>query len=102
MINRYNIGGEGCNNPEEILPEFKDLKNAFKECNEFAQNNDVKIYSLVCTPHCVLDPKDYPNIVFSNCGIGNFKRLYTLTRNGDIRYCNHSPVVLGNVYKNRM
>lgn len=102
MINRYNIGGEGCNKPEEILPSFKDLKYAFKECNDFAENNDIKIYSLVCTPHCVLEPKDYPNIVFSNCSIGNLNRRYTLTRNGDIRYCNHSPEIIGNVYENKM
>lgn len=102
MINRYNIGGEGCNKPEDVLPDFKELKDAFKECNEFAKNNDIKMYSLVCTPHCVLDPKDYPNIVFSNCSIGNLNRRYTLTRNGDIRYCNHSPEIIGNVYENKM
>lgn len=102
MVNRYNIGGEGCNKPEKILPNFEELKMVFKECNEFAKKHNMKIYSLVCTPHCVLDPKDYPNIVFSNCGIGNIIRRYTLTRSGDVRYCNHSPEVIGNVYKNKM
>lgn len=102
MLNRYNIGGEGCNKPKEILPDFKDLKNAFKECNEFAEKNNIKLYSLVCTPHCVLNPEDYSNIIFSNCGTENLNRRYTLTRNGEIRYCNHSPEVIGNVYKDKM
>lgn len=102
MVNRYNIGGNGCNEYSNILADFQELKEAYKKCDEFAQEHKIELSSLVCTPHCVLDPKDYPNIVFSNCGIDNFNRLYTLTRDGNIRYCNHSPEDLGNVYQNKM
>lgn len=102
MINRYNIGGNGCNNSENVLADFKDLKDAYKKCQEFAKSKNIKLYSLVCTPHCVLNPDEYSNIMFSNCGIHNLKRRYTLTRDGNIRYCNHSPEVIGNVYKENM
>ena len=99
MLNRYNIGGYGCNEVEVVLPKIEDLKNAFELAQKFANKNDIKLYSLVCTPHCVLNPDDYPDIVFSNCSIQNLNRRYTLTRNGDIRYCNHSPEVVGNIYE---
>lgn len=102
MINRYNIGGNGCNEYNDILADFEELQNAYKHCQEFAEKYNLKLYSLVCTPHCVLNPDNYPNIVFSNCGIGNLNRRYTLTRDGNIRYCNHSPEILGNVFENRM
>lgn len=102
MVNRYNIGGNGCNEYNEILPTLEELRSAYKKCNEFANKHKVKLYSLVCTPHCVVNPDDYPNIVFSNCGITNLDRRYTLTRNGDIRYCNHSPEVVGNIYNSNM
>ena len=102
MINRYNIGGNGCNEYNEILANFEELKNAYQKCQRFAEKYNIKLYSLVCTPHCVLNPKDYPNIVFSNCGVNNLKRRYTLTRDGNIRYCNHSPEIIGNIFDDRM
>ncbi len=102
MINRYNIGGNGCNKYNEILADFEELKKAYGKCQKFAEKHNIKLYSLVCTPHCVLEPKDYPNIVFSNCGINNLNRRYTLTRDGSIRYCNHSPEVLGNIFTDKM
>jgi radical SAM protein with 4Fe4S-binding SPASM domain len=102
MINRYNIGGNGCNEYNDILPDFKDLKNAYEKCQKFAEKYNTKLYSLVCTPYCVLDPKDYPNISFSNCNFNNLNRRYTLSRDGNIRYCNHSPEIIGNVYENKM
>ena len=102
MINRYNIGGNGCNEYNDILANLDDLQNAYKECQKFAEKHNLKLYSLVCTPHCVLDPDDYPNIVFSNCGVNNLNRRYTLTRDGNIRYCNHSPEVIGNIFDNKM
>lgn len=102
MVNRYNIGGNGCNNVEDILASLEDLKRAYKMCQEFAEKYNTEIYSLVCTPQCVLLPEDYPNIVFSNCECNNLNREYTLSRDGNIRYCNHSPEIIGNVYDSKM
>ena len=102
MINRYNIGGNGCNEYNYILADFQELQKGYKKSQEFAEKYNFKLYSLVCTPHCVLNPDDYPNIVFSNCGVNNLNRRYTLTRDGNIRYCNHSPEILGNIFYNDM
>ena len=98
MINRYNIGGSGCNNASEMLPEKDDLINAYEKCNRFAVDKNIKLYSLVCTPRCILNPEDYSNIMFSNCGCNNKKRIYTLSRDGKVRFCNHSPNSLGNIF----
>lgn len=100
MLNRYNIGGYGCNEIEELVPNMEELQEAFRLSQEFAIKNKVKLYSLVCTPYCVLNPEQYSEIKFSNCSFENLNRRYTLTRDGNIRYCNHSPEILGNIYKN--
>lgn len=102
MINRYNIGGNGCNEYDNILADLNTLKNTYENCQKFASEKNIKLYSLVCTPHCVLEPKDYHNILFSNCDFTNLNRRYTLTRDGNIRYCNHSPEIIGNIYKDKM
>ena len=102
MINRYNIGGNGCNEYKNILADYNELKKAYEECQKFAYERKIKLSSLVCTPHCVLNPEEYPNIYFSNCGCKSLNRRYTLTRDGNIRYCNHSPENLGNIYISSM
>lgn len=102
MVNRYNIGGNGCNDVTEILPTLEELKTAYKKCNDFAIEKDIKLHSLVCCPICAINPDDYSNIVFSNCACKNKNRKYTLTRDGNVRYCNHSPSILGNIYNETM
>jgi len=102
MINRYNIGGNGCNSYDQVLPEMGKLKEAFEKCNDFVESNNIVLYSLVCTPICVLNPDDYNNIKFSHCKCDDKNRYYTLSRNGDIRFCNHSPEVLGNIFDNKV
>lgn len=102
MINRYNVGGNGCNNALDVLAGYEDLKEAYKKCQKFAESKNIELYSLVCTPHCVINPDEFPNIKFSNCGIHNLDRRYTLSRDGGIRYCNHSPEVIGNIYNEKM
>ncbi|MBO4373238.1 MAG: radical SAM protein [Bacteroidales bacterium] len=98
MLNRYNIGGEGVNNPSEILPSKEQLQTAFKEISDEALKSNLTILSSVCTPHCVLDPRNYPGIRFSSCSFDITHRPVTIDYMGNVRFCNHSPVVLGNIF----
>jgi radical SAM protein with 4Fe4S-binding SPASM domain len=41
---------------------------------------------------------DYPNIRFSHCSTDLSQRPLTVNYRGDVRFCNHSPRVLGNIY----
>jgi radical SAM protein with 4Fe4S-binding SPASM domain len=98
MLNRYNIGGRGVNNPEKVLPSKEQINEAFKQASETAQRLKLTISSNVCTPHCVIDPTQYLNIGFTNCSADITKRPLTLSNSGDLRFCNHSPNVLGNIF----
>ncbi|MBR6277783.1 MAG: radical SAM protein [Bacteroidales bacterium] len=99
MLNRYNIGGEGVLNPQEILPSKTQLKEAFKRVSDEALKNKLNVYSSVCTPVCILNPQDYKGIHFSFCSFEVSKRPVTIDYLGNLRFCNHSPVVLGNIFK---
>jgi radical SAM protein with 4Fe4S-binding SPASM domain len=46
----------------------------------------------------VLNPGDYPNIRFSHCSTDLSNRPLTVNYKGEVRFCNHSPRVLGNIY----
>ncbi|MCR5453592.1 MAG: radical SAM protein, partial [Bacteroidales bacterium] len=100
MLNRYNIGGEGVANPEDILPSEQQLKTAFREISDEAIRQHLTILSSVCIPICILDPKDYRGIQFSSCSTDLSKRPVTIDYMGNVRFCNHSPVVLGNLFSN--
>jgi len=98
MLNRYNIGGKGIGKPEEVMPTIEQLNEAFSQANETAMKLNLEISSNVCTPHCVINPQLYRSIAFTNCSMDVSKRPLTLTAAGELRFCNHSPTVLGNIY----
>jgi radical SAM protein with 4Fe4S-binding SPASM domain len=99
MLNRYNIGGKGCNNPMEVSATVAELRHAFSEANTLASELDLRLTANVCSPICLLNPDDYPEIGFGHCSFDVLKRPITLDINGNIRLCNHSPVVAGNIYE---
>jgi radical SAM protein with 4Fe4S-binding SPASM domain len=99
MLNRYNIGGKGCEKPLDISASAAELRAAFAVANAAAGELGLQLTSNVCSPVCLLNPKDYPNIGFGHCSFDVLRRPVTLDIHGNIRLCNHSPVVAGNIYK---
>ena len=98
MVNRYNLGGEGLNHPNSLSDILKELRDTFMEVNEFAGTSGMHIVSGVCTPHCILNPDDYPNIRFGACSDDIYRRPLTFDIEGNLRLCNHSPIVAGNIF----
>ncbi|HNW50880.1 MAG TPA: radical SAM protein [Prolixibacteraceae bacterium] len=99
MLNRYNIGGSGVRNPQRVVPNKEQLNEAFQQANEMVPKLHLILSSNVCTPHCIIDPANYRNITFTNCSSDISKRPLTLTTKGELRFCNHSPRVLGNIFE---
>jgi len=97
MLNRYNIGGSGCSCPLTISAGAAELRQAFAVANQKAAEMSLQLTSNVCTPLCLLHPGDYSNIGFGHCASDVLKRPVTMDINGNIRLCNHSPVVAGNI-----
>ena len=102
MLNRYNIGGKGCANPMEVSATAEELRSAFAVANDKAMELDLRLTANVCSPICLLNPADYPLIGFGHCSFDVLKRPITLDINGNIRLCNHSPVVAGNIYQKEL
>ena len=99
LVNRYNVGGLGRKYNDELELIHEELQNAFLLINDFAKSSSIRFHSGVCTPICVLDPADYPLITFSFCNTDVSVRPITINHQGDVRFCNHSPRVLGNVFE---
>lgn len=98
MCNRFNIGGLGKHHAEELNLSHAELREAFGRVDDKAGELGMRVHSGVCTPMCLLDPTKYRNIMFSHCSTNIAERPLTINYRGDVRFCNHSPRVLGNIY----
>ena len=99
MINRFNVGGMGIRHYRELVLGPEILRQAFADAEAFAAaNRDMHFVSGVCTPACLMNTADYPHILFSGCSTDLSRRPVAVSWRGDVRFCNHSPVVLGNIY----
>ena len=99
MVNRFNIGGMGLRHSGELVLDMPTLKRAFADVEAFgAAYPDMHFVSGVCTPNCVLDPAPYPHIKFTWCSTDFSRRPVSVAYNGDVRFCNHSPNILGNIH----
>ncbi len=97
MLNRFNPGGRGLAHRRELELDVDALRQAFRRADECGA--DLSLTSNVCTPRCLLDPRDYRHIRFSACSLDPERRPLAMDARGDVRFCNHSPVVAGNIHR---
>ncbi len=89
----------GIANARELAPSGEELAAAFRAVDDFAASNpDMSFVSGVCTPLCLLDTSAFPHIRFSTCTTDLSRRPVTVNYSGEVRFCNHSPKVLGNIF----
>lgn len=90
------------NHIEKLIPSKKELEHVYLTANEISKKNKIRISSNVCMPLCVINQDDYPDIHISTCSDDVRHRPLTIDFEGNVRTCNHSPVIMGNVYKEDM
>lgn len=97
MFNRFNPGGEGRNNVERLQASPEELAGALAVANEIADEYDFPISCSIAMPPCLFEVKRYPKLTFGFCAAGTDRAYYTLDPLGNIRPCNHSTTILGNI-----
>ena len=75
------------------------MKSVYKLADDLCEKGDIKIYTSVCTPFCVLNPNEYKHLKLTSCTQTIEKMQALLDMNGNIRICNHSPHIIGNIFK---
>jgi len=99
MLNRFNIGGQGIVDKDNLWLLHDEMKLAYKSASETGKKLGLSLSSNVCTPICILNPADYSGIAFAFCSPDVARRPLTLDILGNLRFCNHSPTILGNIFK---
>lgn len=102
LLARFNVGGNGIKNMHKLIISKDELNETFSLAEKLANQLNIKITANVCVPHCVVNPDDYKNLFISSCSANFKKRPITIDAFGDIRLCNHSPKIVGNIHKDKL
>jgi radical SAM protein with 4Fe4S-binding SPASM domain len=102
LYNRINLGAHNLQFADELLPTPAMIQENLDMLEELA----AKYYpfaisiSIVIEP-CVVDIRKYKHIHFGWCPKGEENSYFTIDPVGNVRTCNHSPVILGNLKRDR-
>lgn len=97
LANRFNVGGEGIKYKEAISPSPQELDKAYSEINALAEEYEIRVNSGIPVPRCILDTSKYQHINFYDCPHGQDYAYYAVDPAGNVRPCNHSSLILGNL-----
>jgi radical SAM protein with 4Fe4S-binding SPASM domain len=97
MLNRFNPGGEGANNIDELLPDPEQLEEALEIANEASSRYKISIACSIAMHPCLIKTEKYPNLGFGFCAAGTSRAYYTIDPAGNVRMCNHSQMIIGNI-----
>ncbi|MBI2901477.1 MAG: radical SAM protein [Planctomycetes bacterium] len=98
MLNRFNPGGEGARHLEELLPGRDELRTALAEADRLVARYGVPIACSIPIQPCLVDLAEFPHLGFGFCAAGTERAYYTIDPLGNLRACNHTPTILGNLF----
>jgi len=97
MLNRFNPGGRGRAHLAELLPTADQMRQALAVADAAAAEFGFPISCSIPIQPCLVDTSTYPNLGFGFCAAGTDRAYYTLDPLGNLRPCNHTPTILGNL-----
>lgn len=99
MLNRFNVGGRGRMYLDDLLPSVDEMREALTIANEASAEFNLPISCSIAMQPCLIDHAEYPNLGFGFCAAGTDRAYYTVDPLGNVRPCNHTPTILGNLFE---
>lgn len=97
MLNRFNPGGRGSAQLEQLLPSAEQVRELLAVANAAAEEFNFPISCSIPIQPCLVDVSRYPRLNFGFCAAGTERAYYTLDPVGNLRPCNHTATVLGSL-----
>jgi radical SAM protein with 4Fe4S-binding SPASM domain len=97
MFNRFNPGGRGRANLDLLLPSAEEVRGALAAVDAAAGRYGLPVSCSIPIQPCLVDTKAFPHIGFAYCAAGSERAYYALDPMGNVRPCNHTPTILGNL-----
>jgi radical SAM protein with 4Fe4S-binding SPASM domain len=102
MFNRFNPGGAGWHHFATLQAGLADLRSALALANRLASAYALPISCSIAMPPCLFETSEYPHLSFGFCGAGTSRAYFTFDAAGNLRPCNHSPRILGNLLEHSL
>jgi radical SAM protein with 4Fe4S-binding SPASM domain len=99
MLNRFNPGGRGREHLEELLPTVEQVRAALAVAEAASVEFGLPISCSIPIQPCLIDISRFPHLGFGFCAAGSERAYYTLDPLGNLRPCNHSDTILGNLFE---
>ena len=97
MYNRLNLSRHNMNFADQLLPAPSMIEQNLDTLEEIGGKYNLPIsVSVVCEP-CVVNTQGYKYVHFGWCPLAGENSYFTIDPLGNVRICNHSPVILGNI-----
>jgi len=97
MFNRFNPGGSGRLHLDLLQAAPGELEAALDIAEQASLRYDFPIACSIAIPPCLVDTGRYTRLSFGFCAAGTERAYPTLDPLGNLRPCNHSPTILGNL-----
>jgi radical SAM protein with 4Fe4S-binding SPASM domain len=98
LYNRINIGAYNMRHVEELLPTPVMIRENLDMLEDLgAKYHPFAISISIVIEPCVVDIRKYKHLHFGWCPKGGENSYFTIDPVGNVRTCNHSPVILGNL-----
>jgi radical SAM protein with 4Fe4S-binding SPASM domain len=101
LYNRMNLGAHNLQFAEELLPTPAMIRENLDMLEELGAKYSFAISVSIVIEPCVVDIRKYKHIHFGWCPKGGENSYFTIDPVGNVRTCNHSPVILGNLKRER-
>jgi radical SAM protein with 4Fe4S-binding SPASM domain len=99
MLNRFNPGGRGREHLEELLPSAEKIRHGLEVAEAASVELGMPISCSIPIQPCLIDTHIFPHLGFGYCAAGSERAYYTLDPLGNLRPCNHTDTILGNLFK---
>jgi radical SAM protein with 4Fe4S-binding SPASM domain len=98
LYNRINLGAHNLRYAGELLPTPAMIRENLDMLEELgAKYHPFAISISIVIEPCVVDLRKYRHLHFGWCPKGGENSYFTIDPAGNVRTCNHSPVILGNL-----
>lgn len=97
MYNRMNLSAHNFPHAAELLPAPDMIRANLDTLEEMSEKYNLPVAVSVAIEPCVIDLTPYRHIHFGWCPLAGEDAYFTIDPQGNLRVCNHSPVILGNL-----
>jgi radical SAM protein with 4Fe4S-binding SPASM domain len=99
MLNRFNPGGRGRLYLNELLPSVEQVHKALFVAEAASEELGIPISCSIPIQPCLIETSTFHHLGFGYCSAGTERAYYTLDPLGNVRPCNHSTTILGNLFE---